>query len=75
MAELKFPKDRTFWTAYSDDGKVIHYGVTEPDQVTTTGQPNFKISTNVKDIEKILKEELKVSAEELADKHIDIKSS
>jgi hypothetical protein len=39
MSEIQYPSEPTYWLAYSNG--VRHSGVTEPDQVTTTGQPNF----------------------------------
>ena len=31
-----------YWCAYSDDKSVLHTGVTEVGQATTTGQPNLE---------------------------------
>jgi len=73
MAELKFPAVRTFYVAYSNDGKVIHYGVTEPNQVTTTGQPKFETFLKVDDYETKLKVDLKVTATQLIIQPIDFK--
>ena len=41
MRELANPTQTTYWIAYSDDRTVVHYGKTEPEQSTTTGQPNL----------------------------------
>ena len=38
MAEIKFPDESTYYVANSINGKIIHYGITDPNQVTTTGQ-------------------------------------
>ena len=73
MAELKFPAVRTFYVAYSNDGKVIHYGVTEPNQVTTTGQPKFETFLKVVDCETKLKVDLKVTAAKLIEQPVDSK--
>jgi hypothetical protein len=50
MKELNKPLETTYWIAYSDDKKIICWGITEPDNVTTTGQPNFEYSINKQDI-------------------------
>jgi len=73
MAELKFPLVRTLYVAYSNDGKVIHYGVTEPNQVTSTGQEKFEIFTKVIDCETKLITDLKVTAAKLIEQPIDLK--
>ena len=39
MKQIKYPKERTFYQFKSIDGKVLHKGYTEPNQVTTSGQP------------------------------------
>ena len=47
MRELNKPSKRTFWKAVSADAtSVVHQGVTEMDQETTTGQPVFTTNTN-----------------------------
>jgi len=73
MVELAYPAVRTFYIAYSDDGKVVHYGVTEKNQVTTTGQPKFETFLNVADCETKLTKDLKVSAAKLIEQPIDSK--
>ena len=40
MRDISKPAARTFFCAYGPDG-TMHEGVTEPDQVTTTGQPSL----------------------------------
>ena len=40
-SELSKPNTRTYYAAHGPDG-TTHIGVTEPDQVTTTGQPSFE---------------------------------
>ena len=40
MGEISKPTERTHYVAYGPGG-VIHQGVTEPNQATTTGQPSF----------------------------------
>ena len=44
--EIKYPINVNFWTAKNASGKVIHEGMTEPDQVTTTGQSELVGSDN-----------------------------
>lgn len=39
MSEINKPTERTYWLAYSDG--VRHSGITEPNQVTTTGQASL----------------------------------
>ena len=39
MAEINKPTTTQYWICHNDDGSVMHFGQTEPDQVTTTGQP------------------------------------
>lgn len=43
MAEIAYPEDTIYWVARNSDGSVLHHGHTEPDQVTTTGQPTFVV--------------------------------
>lgn len=58
MKELKYPAGRRYWVAY--DGKTVHYGVTEPDQVTTTGLSQFNYYTTLSGCENKLKTDLKI---------------
>ena len=44
MAKLNYPTDTTYFIAWGAD--VVAYGVTEPDQCTETGQPNFETFTD-----------------------------
>ena len=46
--EINKPAEPTYWRAYGPDG-TIHEGVTEPNQVTTTGQPDFVFSADPAD--------------------------
>jgi len=46
IKELQNPEHKTYWIAYSDDKKVVHYGITETNQVTTTGLDNFEFDTD-----------------------------
>lgn len=39
MKEIKFPTTTQHWICHNEDGSVMSEGVTEPNQVTTTGQP------------------------------------
>lgn len=39
MKEIKFPATKQHWVCHNADGSVMSEGVTEPNQVTTTGQP------------------------------------
>jgi len=73
MKEVAYPEKRTFYVAYSDDGKIIHYGVTEPNQVTTTGQPQFETFLKIIDCERKLKTDLGVTDEQLKEQPIDSK--
>ena len=73
MGEIKYPKTRTFYVAYSDDEKVIHYGVTEPNQVTSTGQPRFETFLKVADCETKLRVDLKVTEATLIKYPVDYK--
>lgn len=55
MNEIKYPDKRTFWKITSADGKtVIHDGVTEINQVTSTGQPIMNADTKCSDIFPVL---------------------
>jgi hypothetical protein len=45
MIEINKPTERTHWTAHSPDG-TIHSGVTETNQVTTTGQQNMEYNSD-----------------------------
>ena len=42
MKELKYPENIKYWIVHNEDGSVMHTGITEPNQVTTTGQPVFE---------------------------------
>jgi hypothetical protein len=44
--EVAFPDGAVFWAAYDSVAGIYHYGVTVPDQVTTTGQPIFDTLRN-----------------------------
>jgi len=46
MKEIVKPKDATFFVARSADGSVLHKGVTEPNQITSTGQPVLEHSAD-----------------------------
>jgi len=39
MAEIKYPITKQFWICHNADGSVMHFGETDTNQVTTTGQP------------------------------------
>jgi len=39
MAEINKPPTTQYWICHNADGSVMHFGQTESDQVTTTGQP------------------------------------
>lgn len=52
MGKIEKPNKRTYWVARDDDGNVIHYGKTEPNQVTVTGQKNLITFTNELDQKK-----------------------
>ncbi len=39
--KIEKPARTKFWIARNADGSVLHYGQTEPDQVTESGQPEF----------------------------------
>ncbi len=41
MKEISKPTIKKVWIAYNADGSVMHEGETEPNQVTTTGQPEL----------------------------------
>lgn len=74
MKELKYPPVRTFFIANSNDGKIIHYGVTETDQVTTTGQSVFNTYSKIEDCKKRLLTDLKLPSEKLIEQPIDFKN-
>jgi hypothetical protein len=42
MNELTHPEVTTYWIAYSIDKQIVHYGITDPEQVTTSGMDNFE---------------------------------
>jgi hypothetical protein len=44
MGEIKKPSNTKYWIVHNEDGSVMHMGKTEPNQVTTTGQPMFNIA-------------------------------
>lgn len=50
MKEIKYPNNLNFWTAKDATGEIIHTGMTEPDQVTTTGQDEIMGSENADDV-------------------------
>lgn len=45
MPEINKPTEATYWVARNADGSVLHHGVTDTNQVTTTGQPTFVYDT------------------------------
>jgi hypothetical protein len=61
MAEIKFPDESTYYVANSMDGKIVHYGITDPNQVTTTGQPIFNTFKTKLACETKLKVDLKIT--------------
>jgi len=52
MSEIKKPAEPTYWVAYSDG--VTHTGVTQTNQVTNTGQPNFEHSQQAREFAKLV---------------------
>lgn len=44
MPEISKPTESKWWIARNGDGSVLHQGINEPDQVTTTGQPTLDLS-------------------------------
>jgi len=46
MGQLTKPTQTTYWIAYSNDNTILHHGITEPNQETITGQPNFEYNTD-----------------------------
>src|SRR5688572_21429379 len=50
MEEINKPQKRTFWKILNPDGSILHSGITEIDQVTTTGQGNITSSVNANDV-------------------------
>ena len=67
MAELKYPNESTYYIANSADKKVVHYGITDPNQVTTTGQPVFNTFATKVTCETKLKTDLGVTDAQLAE--------
>lgn len=52
MREIKYPAKRTFWKATGTG--VLHQGFTDPNQVTTTGQPTLVSNTDATTIYTVL---------------------
>lgn len=46
MPEIAKPERATYFIARSADGSVVHYGITQPHQVTTTGQGVLEFSAD-----------------------------
>jgi len=67
MAEIKFPDESTYYVANSINGKIIHYGITDPNQVTTTGQPLFNVFKTKQACETKLKVDLKITDAQLVE--------
>ena len=65
MGELKYPNESTYYVANSVDGKIIHYGITDPNQVTITGQPVFETFATKLLCETKLKVDLKMTDAQL----------
>lgn len=42
MKEIKYPTITQHWICHNADGSIMSEGITEPNQVTTTGQPELK---------------------------------
>jgi hypothetical protein len=51
--EIAFPEQRTYYVARDESGAVLHVGYTEPDQVTTTGQPVLVYGSRLDQIDDI----------------------
>jgi hypothetical protein len=45
MKEIKYPTETTYFIAYTND-RICAYGVVEPDQEMTSGQPNLYQTIN-----------------------------
>lgn len=52
MREIKYPNETTYWVVKNSNGEIILSGITEPENVTTTGAGEFEI------IDKVSYEEL-----------------
>lgn len=39
MTDINKPEQTTYWIAYNEDKSILQYGITNPDQETTIGQP------------------------------------
>jgi len=42
IKEIKYPANKKHWICYNADGSVMHFGETEPNQVTSTGLPTLE---------------------------------
>lgn len=54
MPQIVHPERRTYYTAKSVDGSILHTGYTEVGQVTTSGQPVFETATEEHDYLELL---------------------
>ena len=50
MQEINKPEFRTFWEAKNNEQTIVHRGVTETNQVTTTDLPILNHSTNAGEV-------------------------
>jgi hypothetical protein len=56
MHEIKFPKQDTYWIAYTNS-EIFGYGVCTPEQEMTTGQPYLYQTTDEDEwVEKLITE-------------------
>lgn len=37
--EIRYPQNKKYWICHNEDGSVMHFGETDINQVTSTGQP------------------------------------
>lgn len=50
MQEITYPNNLNFWIVKDDSGNTVHEGMTEPNQVTTTGQSEIIGSDDASDV-------------------------
>jgi hypothetical protein len=51
MGEIAFPEKRTYFVARDGEGNVLHVGYTDPESVTTTGQPFLVAGSRLEQID------------------------
>ena len=73
MKEIKYPAETLYWIATDKSGNILHYGTTEPGQVTTTGLDVITSYITEEECVAVLKQDFKVTDKQLLVSPLDTK--